>query len=120
MARSVDAGVRGVARRRYWREADARVLIEAWRGSGQPLSRFARRYAVEPRRLADWARRLADRKPEPMVLHPVQLVQREQGARAAGAIEIQLVSGPSVRVPAGFASEDLQRVLIVLRESRAC
>jgi hypothetical protein len=35
-----------VATRRYWREADARVMVEAWRQSGTSLSAFIRRYGV--------------------------------------------------------------------------
>ena len=57
MARKAD--VRRVAGRLYWREADARILVDAWRKSGETLSGFARRQGVERKRLGRWVRRLA-------------------------------------------------------------
>ena len=58
MAHKRDAAVVRVAARRYWREADARVVVEAWRRSGESLSPFARRYRV---------RRGADLREAPLV-----------------------------------------------------
>lgn len=116
MARKVDV-VRQVAERGYWRECDARLLIEAWRSSGETLERFARRHRVEHRRLARWANRL-DGAGRGLLLHPVRLVDNrlEMGA----AIEIQFAGGHHVRVSPGFAPEDLRRVLAVLAESAPC
>lgn len=44
MATNADE-VRQVAAREYGRESDARLLMEAWRSSGETLVRFARRHA---------------------------------------------------------------------------
>ena len=96
---------------RYWREAEARVVVAAWRQSGETLTAFARRRGVHPRRLARWARRLEGKRGEPVRFHPVQLV----AARPREAkLEILLRSGCRVRVPSGFAVEDLRRVLEVV------
>ena len=41
-----EADIAAVVGRRYWREAEARVVVEAWRASGESLAGFARRHAV--------------------------------------------------------------------------
>ena len=108
-----------VAKRGYWREADARALIEAWRSSGESLSRFARRYGVQHSRLTRWVKRLEGAAP--MVLHPVRVVAKTTNRSSGdGTIEIQLADGPCVRVAHDFQSDDLRRVLMVLTESLPC
>jgi len=42
----------------YWRAADARVVVEAWRRSGRSLAAFARQHGVSARRLAYWRTQL--------------------------------------------------------------
>jgi transposase-like protein len=49
--------VRVVAAGGYWRESTARVMADAWRGSGETVAAFARRHGVNRRRLARWVRR---------------------------------------------------------------
>jgi transposase len=110
--------VRQVAARGYWRESDARLLIEAWRSSGETLVRFARRHRVEHKRLARWVSRLDAAGRGRLLLHPVRLVDNR--LEAGAPIEIQFAGGRRVRVPPGFASEDLRRVLAVLAESAPC
>ena len=114
------ADVRQVADRRYWREADARVLVEAWRSSGETLSGFARRHGVEPRRLARWVSRLPRVGEGSLRFHPVRLVESPLGTGGWAPIEIQLAGGRRVRVPRGFETEDLRRVLAVLEETATC
>ncbi len=112
-------GTRQIAKRGYWRESDARALIEAWRSSGETLTRFAQRNGVERGRLTRWSKRLEGTAP--MVLHPVRLVADSSTAsNGDGPIEIQLAAGRCVRVPQGFRSDDLRRVLLVLTESLPC
>ena len=115
MSGSKEGAVVRVAARRYWRAADAEVVVEAWRGSGEGLGEFARRYGLEPRRLRRWARRLEPSPPEPVRLHPVRVVGREDRGRPSDErLEIVLDEGCSVWVPPGFAAQDLERVLSVL------
>src|SRR3990170_2798214 len=68
-----------VAGRSYWREAEARVMVKAWQGSGSRLSRFARRHGVDPRRLSRWASRLEGSELSTMRFHPVRLAERGGG-----------------------------------------
>jgi hypothetical protein len=119
MAASREAGVGLVAASRYWRAADARVVVEAWKRSEETLPEFARRHGISAKRLRRWARELeaqdAGEADGAVLFHPVRLVQPERVEdRRAGQIEIVLREGSTVRVPAGFASEDLERVLAVL------
>ncbi len=109
------ADVQLVAERRYWREAEARVLVEAWRSSGETLSGFARRYGVEPRRLARWVSRLGSLR-----FHPVRLMESPLERGGGAPIEIQLAGGRRVRVARGFETEDLRRVLAVLEGAATC
>jgi hypothetical protein len=106
-------GVAAVVDRPYWREAEARIVVAAWRNSGESLSEFARRHRVEPGRVARWAGRLAS-EAAPVRFHPVRLA----GSREA--IEIHLVGGQRVRVAPGFQAEDLRRVLAVLDAGTPC
>lgn len=105
-----------LARGGYWGEAEARVVVEAWRRSGETLSCFTRRHGVKYERLRRWAGRLeGSAEPEPVRLHPVRVVGREEGVRPSDErLEIVLDAGCSVRVAPGFAAEDLERVLSVL------
>jgi len=117
------AEVRRVVEKRYWRESDARVLVEAWRNSGETLAAFARRHGVERHRLARWVGRLEDAADEAVRFHPVRLVDRRPESDSGGhgaPIEIQLASGQRVRVPRGFEAEELRRVLAVLGEAARC
>ena len=133
MAADVSAkAVAASAGKSYWREADARHVVEAWRRSGQPLSRFAAAQGVKAARLARWASRLEKRGvgtrgrgsaagPARLKLHfhPVELVGNAT-ALQGGAIEVVLLDGRRVRVAAGFADDDLERVLRVLEERNRC
>ncbi len=121
MARRV--AVRQVSERPYWRESEARVLVEAWRSSGETLVRFARRHGFDARRLARWVSRLERVADEGVRFYPVRLLERQaQPERNGGGarIEIELAHGRRVCVPRGFEAEDLRRVLAVLSEVAAC
>jgi len=116
MARETD--IAAVVGRRYWREAEERVVVEAWRASGESLAGFARRHGVGSQRIAWWARRIDGGTPAPVRFHPVRLANLDGGSGAA--IEIHLVGGHRVRVPPGFPAADLQRVLAVLDAGTPC
>jgi hypothetical protein len=115
----------------YWREGDARQVVRAWERSGQTLSRFAAARGLKAARLARWANRLrkqADRRggrggagtaPLKLRFHPVELVG-PANSHEASVIEVVLLDGRRVRVPAGFAGEDLERVLRILDERSRC
>jgi hypothetical protein len=107
------------AGRSYWREADARVIVEAWQQSGETGVAFARELGVHPRRLRWWASRLGRPQPTAVRFHPVRVASADTSQREVW-IEMDLGNGPRVRVPPGFAAEDLRRVLAVLDEVSSC
>ena len=111
---SSESVVRRVVERGYWREAEARVVVEAWRESGEELSRFARQQGVDPRRLSRWARRLGVERGRSPRFHPVRLVGTAAAIENGVPIEIELATGQRIIVPHGFATDDLHRVLALL------
>lgn len=123
MAQQRDRGIVRIARSRYWREAEARLVVQSWRRSGQPLSEFARRYGLKPRRIVRWISRLEPAGSAEVQFHPIRLVDSAERRRPASrpeAIEVVLVNGCRVRLPEGFAAEELQRVLAVLEDEARC
>jgi len=110
--------VREVAGRAYWHEDEARVVVAAWRASGEGLVEFARRHGVDRRRVGRWAQRLAE--PEPVRFHPVRVREEEASPAQGGAIEVDLPRGLRIRLPQGFEAEDLRRLLSVLDAGAPC
>lgn len=72
-------GFVAAAGNRYWREEDARVVLEECSSSGLELEEFARRHQLKPRRLRRWFERLAPRGL--MRFHPVELRLGELSTR---------------------------------------
>jgi hypothetical protein len=103
-----------IAALRYWRKEDARVVTEAWRQSGLSLVAFAERHDLHPRRVGRWAARLQSMQPERVRFHRVELVARGPQAAGVESIEVVLGDGCTVRVPPGFAPDELRQVLDVL------
>jgi len=117
--RSRSEDILAVTRKRYWRESDARMVVKAWKQSGQSASGFARAHGVKATRLLRWAERLGVGSSRKVHFHPVRLVGTVGEKGAGEGLEVVLVDGRRVRVPSGFAVEDLARVLAVL-EGEAC
>jgi transposase len=107
-----------VAAKRYWREADARIVVGAWRASGLTQAAFARRHGIHDRRLARWSARLGRPSAARMRFHPVRVAMAESGS--TGGLAIELAGGRRIRVERGFDGEDLRRVLELLGETAAC
>lgn len=107
-----------LARRPYWRERDARRIVEAWRGSGETVSRFASELGVDRRRVSRWVARLDDGT-RAVRFVPVRVTEAPRESRG-GPIEIELTPGRCLRVPPGFAADDLRRVLAVLEGRTPC
>jgi lambda repressor-like predicted transcriptional regulator len=107
---------------KYWREADARRIIEAWQASGLSLREFSRRHGIHPRRLARWSRRLEQAAAERPQFHPVRLIAARviTPPSEEPGIEIILPHGHRVGVRHGFAAADLHGVLDVLEARIRC
>jgi hypothetical protein len=114
MAKQKEAGVAEVAARRHWSESDARVLLAAWRRSGQALTAFAQPYGIHPERLGRWHRLLREPPQADVRFHPVRVRRAEPGRVALETIELVLSGGHRIRVPPGFDAQDLRRLLAVM------
>lgn len=112
--------VRQVAAQGYWREGQARVVVDAWRRSGESLAAFARSHRIGRQRLKRWAGRLGDGSA--VRFHRVRLVEDRRSAdEARGDVPIEIeCAGRRVRVFPGFAAEDLVRVLEILEGRERC
>jgi len=121
MSKKAELAVRRAARKAYWGEDDARVLVTALAESEQTLAQFARRHDVDPRRLGRWRARLAQGTSESVRFHPVQLTACESATvPESGSIEIELAGGRRIHVVHGFHAEDLRLVVAVLEDVAGC
>jgi hypothetical protein len=94
----------------YWREEDARGVIEEWRASGLTMAAFARQEGVNVKRLQRWRFRLDhEQRVEPRFVS----VAMESGAMGPQPLCI-VVGDLRVEVPQGFHEETLLRVIRVL------
>ena len=117
MAPNNDEAMMRIGERRRWREADARVVVGAWRRSGESLSQFAGRYGLRGERISRWVSRIEKAERMGPSFHQVRLVEAQDRWHEGGErIEVVLTDGRTVRVPHGFAAEELQKVLRVLEE----
>jgi hypothetical protein len=106
----------------YWREADARVWVDAWRESGQTRADFARTHGIKVERLSRWARRLSIRAEaqDSAAFHPVRVRLPQAMREGDERIELELADGCRIRLPHGFDAVDLRQVLDVLDASARC
>ena len=115
--------VRRLARRRYWRETDARRVVDAWRQSEASAAAFARRYQLDPKRILRWAKDLDTPARSTVRFHPVRVVERGDAVAVTVAppiVEIVLLGGRRVRVPPGVDLSELRRILDVVEDAPTC
>ena len=96
---------------RYWRAADAKRVLKAWRRSGQSAAAFARQHGVSNVRLLRWRDRLKGSPPP--LFHAVRVVQgaRPLAPATPPPLELELHSGRRIRVYAGFDPELLEALV---------
>ena len=118
---------------RYWREEHARVVLDAWKASGESMAAFARRHELTVQRLRWWKRWLMPTTTSTLdegdafdaAFLPVHVVGREVATEPivdAGAVEpleVVVRGGRVIRVPDGFEPRTLARVVQTL-EALAC
>jgi len=116
MANKTDERILRIGKRQRWHADDARVVVEAWLRSGEPVSEFAGRHGLRGERISRWASRIQNRKRNGVRFHHVRVVDTPDRSHADEKIEVMLPDGRCVRVPHGFAPEELQKVLRVLEQ----
>lgn len=113
---------------RYWREADARAVLDAWVASGEAVVPFAGRFGLSPQRLERWRQRLMpETTPEGVVtFFPVMLAGRAAGVPETSAPppglawSIELSGDVRVQVPCAGGAELLAGALRAVREVWPC
>lgn len=111
-----------IAAKKRWSEVDARVVLAAWRESGQSQEAFCKRIGIGTWRLWQWKKRLGATagKPHPRFI-PVSLVQSGAAGPSSSdvTVEIVLPRGLKVRTGAGFDPEKVAELVFAL-ERGAC
>jgi hypothetical protein len=96
-------------------------LARRWRESGATARAFAQEQGITPWTLYYWRERLAKqerptrrrRRSRRVALAPVHVVTSADAV--CGDLEVILVGGDRVRIPAGVSAETLRRVVQILR-----
>lgn len=101
---------------RYWKEEDARALLDVWARSGESVSVFARRHGLAPHRLLRWKQRLSGSERQP-VFHPVKVIAADGAHRtdveSGSTVALELIVGPRRRIVVrrGFDPEVLAELV---------
>jgi hypothetical protein len=104
------------------RAREMAALVAEWRASGLPLATFATACGVKPGTLSWWTWRLrqlegGDRDEAPALI-PVRVVPDPPASTGAShssrSFVLALGDGRELQIPAGFALEDLKRLLAVV------
>jgi hypothetical protein len=106
--------VRDEQKERQWRR-----WIAEWRASGLSVRAFCARRDLAAPSFYNWRRVLERRAAEKAAFVPVQVVADAPPARA-GALEVVLADGRTVRVAPGFDAATLRQLLAVLQEGPPC
>jgi hypothetical protein len=92
----------------YWREAEARVVVDALTRAGEPLATFCRRHGVATERVRRWRDALSSERSEaerPGVRWAEVVVERRAAAGPDAAVEVVLRNGVELRFQAGVDTE---------------
>lgn len=126
---AVSKKLREVVESRYWRREDAEVVVAAWRASGDTMAGFAREWSLNPNRISRWATELAGGEEEETAVSflPVRVVEPTEARVAVEPAEPashwvgEVCRGDFVvRVPLGFAADEMARLLAVVAEVEPC
>jgi hypothetical protein len=105
-------------RSQYWREEDARVVLEEWSSSEIGLEEFAKRHGLNERRLRRWSERLGRSIPGRIRFHPVEVrlggLAGGEAANSDGGVAVVARGGRRVVVGRDFDEELLARVVRVV------
>ena len=109
----LDGDVQRIAKQRVWSEGEGKRIMAAWRRSGESRAAFGRRYGIPVHRLYYWLTKAGPRRSVtergPVPFHPVRVLPERLDAGRTAPIEIRVI-----RVPRGFAPEELRAVLAAL------
>lgn len=92
------------------------ALVRQWEAGSEPRATFAQRHGLTVGRFDYWKRRLRDGVAEPprVTFAPVEVIS-DVTPPARTAIELVLVSGERLTIPAGVSPDQVRVVLAALR-----
>ena len=93
--------------------------IDQWRVSGLSVRAFCAQHGLAQASFYAWRRVLKRRAAEQPAFVPVQVVA-DATSDQAGALEVVLLNGRTVRVAPGFDAATLRRLLAVLEGEASC
>lgn len=97
--------------RRRWSIGDARIVLKALAESGLSARAFAKREGIDAQRVQSWKRRLGGAAP----LELVEVTHRSD-LRGPDLVEVALLSGRILRVPASIDAGALRRFVDILED----
>ena len=103
-----------------WTVAEAQGLLEQWKRSGLPLSRFARQRGYGPERLRWWKLKLergAARRPRFVAVDLRASASTVVSTRTPSPIEILVPGGVRLLVPEAVEAGAIARLVAALREA---
>lgn len=106
----------------YWRDEDARAVLDAWLASGQSVAAFAAQHGLQRARLHRWKQRLEpdDGRDTAALFWPVKVAAEPSGPADGEAWRVELAGGVSIAVPCSGGAALLAETLTAIREGWAC
>ena len=95
MSKRMAVGISKVIGKRRWSEADAGIVVAAWRRSGKVVPEFAREYGLTAQRLHRWSERLEGGSSGKVRFHPVHGTCQEYCVRVVDGTSKSAACRPS-------------------------
>lgn len=106
----------------YWRDEDARTVLDAWAASGQSVAAFAAEHGLQRARLHRWRARLmpeVDRETAPL-FWPLNVANGRVHSSGTDTWRVDLGGGVSIAVPCVGGAALLAETLAAVREGWTC
>lgn len=106
----------------YWRDEDARAVLDVWLVSGQSVASFSATHGLQRARLHRWKQRLMPEIAEETaaLFWPVKVAPDPPRPRDLEAWRVELAGGVSIAVPCAGGAALLAETLAAIREGWAC
>jgi len=106
----------------YWRDEEARAVLDAWMASGQSVAAFAAEHGLQRARLHRWrARLMPEAEREAAALFwPLNMASAPAQSSGPDTWRIDLGDGVSIAVPCAGGAALLAETLAAVREGWAC
>jgi hypothetical protein len=106
----------------YWRDEDARVVLDVWSASGQSVAAFAHEHGLQRARLHRWKQRLMPDIADEVgaLFWPVKVATEPSRPPEVQTWRVELAGGVSIEVPCAGGAALLAETLAAIREGWTC